>query len=100
MAEGDMRITVACQDRIAQLSVEFPRVASGSQWIHASGPGLHRPRRQQEGGNRARVLAAGRELPALRDGSLPAQPALRERRDCGKAPGAAMVVDGCRGETL
>ena len=35
---------------------------------------------QQEGGGRARLSAAGRQLPAERDGPLPAQPALRQHR--------------------
>ena len=42
-----------------------PRVAAGSQRLQPSGPGLHRSRRQQEGGDRARLSAAGCKLPAV-----------------------------------
>ena len=62
-------------------------------------PGLHRPRRQQEGRGRARLPAAGRQLPAVGDGPLPAQPALRQRRRRRQAPGAAVADDGRGGRS-
>ena len=57
-----------------------PRLAAGPQRLHAPGSGLHRSRAEQEAGDRARLPAAGRELPAERDGPLPAQPALHQHR--------------------
>ena len=45
-------------------------------------PGFHRSRRQQKGRGCSGLSAAGCQLPAVGDGSLPAQPALRERRRC------------------
>ena len=54
-------------------------------------PGFHRSCGQQEGRGRARLSAAGRELPALGDGPLPAQPSLRQRRGRGQASGAAVA---------
>ena len=57
-------------------------------------PGLHRPRRQQEGRGGPRLPAAGRQLPAFGDRSLPAQPQLRQRGRRGQAAGPAMADDG------
>ena len=36
-------------DRLAELPADVTRVASGSQRIQPSGPGVHRSRREQEG---------------------------------------------------
>ena len=91
---------VAAEDRLAELSAGLARLAAGSQRLHAPGSGLHRPRREQEGRGRARLPAAGCELPAVGDGSLPAQPALRQRRGRGQASGAAVADDGRRGQAL
>ena len=57
-------------------------------------PGLHRPRREQEGGGDPRLPAAGREHAALGRRPLPAQPQLRERDRGGQAAGAELPVDG------
>ena len=57
-------------------------------------PGLHRSRRQQEGGSRPGLPAARCQLPAFGDRSLPAQPQLRQRRRRRQAAGAAMADDG------
>ena len=57
-------------------------------------PGLHRPRRQQEGRSHPRLSAAGRQLPAVGDRPLPAQPQLRQRRGRRQATGAAVADDG------
>ena len=51
-------------------------------------PGLHRPRRQQEGRGRPRLPAARRQLPALGHRPLPAQPELRQRHRRRQAAGA------------
>ena len=82
---------VAPADRLAQLPARQPRLAAGSQRLHASGSGFHRSRRQQEGGGRPRVSAARRQLPAERDGPLPAQPPLRQHRRGRQASGAAVA---------
>ena len=57
-------------------------------------PGLHRPRRQQEGGDRPRLPAAGRQLPAVGRRPLPAQPPLRQRDRRRQAAGARLPDDG------
>ena len=59
-------------------------------------PGLHRPRREQEGRDHPRLPAARRELPALGRRSLPAQPGLRERH---RRREAARARSGCRWTT-
>ena len=94
------RPAVAPQDRLAELSAGFACVAAGPQRIYASGSGLYRSRREQEGGDRSRLSAARCQLPVVGDGPLPAQPALCERGDRRKTSGSAMVVDGCGGEPL
>ena len=71
---------VADAARIAQLSPHLARVAAGSQRLLASGSRLHRPRREQEGRSHPRLPAARHQLPAVGDGSLPAQPALCQCR--------------------
>ena len=91
---------VAAEDRLAELPAGLARLAAGSQRLHAPGSRLHRPRREQEGRGRARLPAAGCELPAVGDGSLPAQPPLRQRRDRRQAPGAAVADDGRRRQAL
>ena len=80
VVEGHVAPALAAEDRFVELPPGLARLAPGSQRLHASGSGVHRPRREQEGGDRARVPAAGRELPAVGDGPLPAQPPLRQRR--------------------
>ena len=94
------RLAVAAQDRVAELSAELACVAAGSQWVHASGSRVHRSRGQQEGRDRARVSAAGCELPAVGHGSLPAQPPLRQRRGRRQAPGSSVAGDGRGREAL
>ena len=85
-------------------SLELPAglacLAPGSQRLHAPGSRLHRPRREQEGRDRACLPSAGCKLPAVGDGPLPAQPPLRQRRDRRQAPGAAVADDGRRGQAL
>ena len=56
-------------------------------------PGLHRPRREQEGRGHPRLPAARRELPALGRRPLPAQPQLRQRDRRRQAAGAELAHD-------
>ena len=56
-------------------------------------PGLHRPRREQEGRGDPRLPAAGRQLPAVGRRPLPAQPRLRERDRGRQAAGAELPLD-------
>ena len=63
-------------------------------------PGFIDPRREQEGGRRARLSAARRQHPAFRRRSLPAQPALRQRDRRGQAARAAMAGHGRRHQAL
>ena len=65
-----------------------PRLAPGPQRLQPPGPGLHRPRRQQEGRGHPRLPAAGREHPAVGRRPLPAQPQLRQRHRRRQAAGA------------
>src|SRR5690242_9616082 len=91
MAEGNARYSLAAAHSIAELFADVARMATRSQWIHAPGSRVHRPRGEQEGGCCARVFAAGREYVAFRGGSLSAQSSLCERDCCRQAAGVAMV---------
>ena len=70
------------------------RLAPGPQRLQPPGPGLHRPRRQQEGRGHPRLPAAGRQHAALGRRPLPAQPQLRQRHRGRQAAGAALADDG------
>ena len=70
-----------------------PRLAPGPQRLHPPGPGLHRPRRQQEGRRHPGLPAARREHPAVGRRPLPAQPELRQRH---RGRQAARARTGCR----
>ena len=63
-------------------------------------PGFIDLRHEQEGRDRARLSSAGRKLPVVGDGPLPAQPALCQRRDRRQTPCAAMADDGRRRQAL
>ena len=63
-------------------------------------PGVHRPRRQQEGRGRPHLPAAGRQLPSLGDRPLPAQSELRQRRRRRQAAGPSVVDDGTGDQAL
>ena len=65
VAEGVQRHPVAAADRVAELPAVEPRLAAGPQRLQPPGPGLHRPRRQQEGRGDPRLPAARRQLPAV-----------------------------------
>ena len=57
-------------------------------------PRFHRPCRKQEGRGGAGLPTARCELPAVRDGSLPAKPPLRQCCGRRQTPGTAMADDG------
>ena len=88
------RDAVAPSDRVAELPAVESRVAPGPQRLLAPGSRLHRPRREQEGRDRARVLPARRELPALGGRPLPPEPRLRERGGGRQAAPAGVAHDG------
>ena len=94
VAEDVQPHPVAAADRFVQLLPQLARLAAGPQRLQPSGPRLHRPRRQQEGRGRPRLPAAGRQLPAVGDRPLLAQPQLRQRRGRRQAAGPAMADDG------
>ena len=100
VAEGHARDPVAQADRVAQLPALVARLAPGPQRLLASGPRLHRPRREQEGGDRPRLPAAGRELPAVGRRPLPALARLRERHRRRQAAVARLPLDGGRRHAL
>ena len=85
---------VAPADRVAELPAELARLAPGPQRVLPPGPGLHRPRGQQEGRDHPRLPAAGRQLPALGRRPLPAQPPLRQRDRGRQATGARLPRHG------
>ena len=93
VAEGHARDPVAAPDPVAELPAQLARLAPGPQRLLPPGPGLHRPRRQQEGRDRPRLPAARRELPALGRRPLPAQPRLRQRDRRRQAAGAGLPDD-------
>ena len=68
--------TMPTADRLAELFPLEPRLATGPQRVQPSGSRVHRSRRQQEGRRYPRLSAAGRQLPALGDRPLPAEPQL------------------------
>ncbi len=63
-------------------------------------PGLHRPRGQQEGRDRARLPAAGRQHAAVDRRPLPALARLHQPRRGRQAAGAAVAHDGGGGRPL
>ena len=79
---------------VAELSAHLARLATGPQRLLAPGPGLHRPRRQQEGGGDPGLLAAGRQHAALGGRSLPAEPELRQCDRRRQAAGPAVPRHG------
>ena len=100
VAESLQRDSVASAHRLAQLPALLARLAAGPQRLQPPGPGFHRPCRQQEGRRRPRVLAARRQLPALRHRPLPAQSELRQCRRRGKAARSAVADHGRGGQAL
>ena len=91
---------VAAADRVPELPAVLARLAPGPQRLLPPGPGLHRPRGQQEGRDHPRLPAAGRQLPAVGRRPLPAQPRLRQRRRGGQAAVARLPDDRRGGRAL
>ena len=83
---------LAPADRLAELPAHLARLAPGPQRLLPPGPGLHRPRGQQEGRGRPGLPAARRQHPAVGGRPLPAQPRLRQR-DRGRQAAGADVAD-------
>ena len=74
VAEGDAAHPVAPAVRLAQLPAVLACLAPGQQRLLPPGSRLHRPRREQEGGDHPGLPAARRQLPAVGGRPLPAQP--------------------------
>ena len=87
-------------DRLAELPALLARLAPGPQRLLPPGPRLHRPCRQQEGRDRPRLPAAGRQLPAVGRRPLSAQPQLRQRDRRRQAAGAGLPGHGRGGRPL
>ena len=85
------RHRVAPPDRVAQLPALLARLATGPQRLLPPGPRVHRPRREQEGGDHPRLPAARRELPAVGRRPLPAIAGLRQRDRRRQAAGAELA---------
>ena len=82
---------LAQADRFAELPADIACLAAGPQWLLPSGSRLHRSCRQQEGRCRPHLSAAGRQLPAVGGGPLPAQPQLHQFDHRRKAAGVAVA---------
>ena len=76
---------------VAELPPDEPRLAPGPQRLQPPGPGLHRPRREQEGRGHPGLPAAGREHACCRSPTTAsAVEALRQRRRRRQAAGAQL----------
>ena len=91
---------LAQADRLPELPAHLARLAAGPQRFQPPGPGVHRPRDEQEGGRDPRVPAPGRQHPAVGGRPLPAQPQLRQRHRGRQAAGPAVPGHGRGGEAL
>ncbi len=91
---------LAAAHRLAELPAVSAGLAAGPQRVLAPGSGVHRPRGEQEGRDRPRLPAAGRQLPAVGGRPLPAQPALRQRHRGRQAAGAELAHHGRGGDPL
>jgi hypothetical protein len=100
MVEGVQSHPVETADRLAQLPVELPRLAPGSQRLQSPGSGLHRSRDQQEGGGDPGLPATRREHAPVGDGPLPQEPRLRERGRGREAARPAVAHDGSGDQAL
>ena len=85
---------MAPSDRVAQLSLDLPRLAPGPQRLQPPGSRVRRSRRQQEGRHCPGLFPAGREHLAVRHRPLPAQLGSHQRHRRGKAAAAAMARYG------
>ncbi len=100
MAEGHPSDPVAAPDRIVELPALLARLAPGQQRLLPPGSGIHRSRRQQEGRDRPRLPAAGRQHAAVGRRSLPALTRLRQRDRRRQAAGAELPEHGGGGRAL
>ena len=91
VAQDHPRALLAAADLEPELPAHLARVAPGPQRLLPPGPGLHRPRGQQEGRGRAGLPAAGHQHAALDHAALPGQPALRQRRRRRQAAGLRLA---------
>ena len=78
------------RSRLAQPADHLHGLAAGPQRLHPPGPRLPRCRREQEPERDPHLPAAGRQLPALRRRSLPAEHQLHQRHRCGQADASAV----------
>ncbi len=97
MAQDLAADPLAHATRVTQLPAHLACMAAGPQRLLAPGPRIHRSRDEQEGRGHPRVPAARYQLPVVGDGSLPAQPQLRQCRRGGQGAGAD-VSDNRRGD--
>ena len=74
-----------------ELPADVACLAPGPQRFLASGSRLYRSRRKQEGGCGPHLSAAGRQLPVVGGGSLPAQPQLHQFDHRREAAGVAVA---------
>ena len=101
MAEGDARgDPLAAADRVVHLPAVLARVAAGPQRVLAPGPGLPRPRDQQEVGGDPRLPPARHEHAPLRHGPLPAKQELRQCRRGRQAARAPVPGHGLGDQAL
>ena len=100
MAEGDARDSLAPADRVAEHPARLARLAAGPERVHAPGPRLHRPRRQQEGRDRPGLPASRYQHALIGDGPLLEEPPLCQRDHREQAPVAAVARHGIGGEAL
>ena len=102
VAEGDARRDpVAAADRVAHLPALVARLAAGPQRLLAPGPGVHRPRGQQEGRGDPRLPAARtRTRSSASWTTCLREPQLRQRRRRRQAARAPVPRHGRRGQAL
>ena len=100
VAEDDAVDPVARADRLAQLPALVTRLAAGPQRLLPPGPGLHRPRGEQEGRGHPRLPAARCEHAALGRRPLPAEPPVRQRDRRRQAACPELPLDGGRDPAL
>ena len=92
--EVSRRAPVARAGPVAQLPPHVDLLAQRPQRLQPPGPRLHGHDRLEEGDGRARLPAAGRELPALGRRPLPAQQELREPHHHRQAAAAPVARHG------
>ena len=96
VAEGHARHPVAAADRLAELPAHLARLAPGPQRLLPPGPGLHRPRRQQEGRDHPGLPAAGRQHACCRSPTTACAAATTSTSSSPASSRAGLAVDGRR----